>query len=226
MSSIKKVLLLIGSPRAGRSVSNALGEYLVSQMAAPGVKQEKIFIQQALKKDPTGTILINAFADADIVLLAFPLYADSLPHPVIEAFELLSASSRENRQGQKSFAVLCNSGFPEAGQSRLALGMCRQFAKESGLAWKGGLAMGGGGALEGRDLDKAGGMARNIRKALQTAAAALAENRDVPAEAMNLMARPMMPTWLYLFMGNLGWRIRARRNGVGPKLCEKPYKTP
>jgi hypothetical protein len=101
--------------------------------------------------------------------------------------------------------------------------MCRQFAKEAGLAWKGGFALGGGQAVAGKDLKQGGGMVRHIQKALRIAADALIKDMPIPEETVKLMARPIGPTWLYLFMGNLGWKIRAWRNGVKSRLWDRPY---
>ena len=48
--------------------------------------------------------------------------------------------------------------------------------------------------------------------------------RSVPQAAVDLMAKPMMPTWLYLIGGNLGWHLEARKNKVRKKLRERPYQ--
>jgi NAD(P)H-dependent FMN reductase len=223
MSAIKNVLLLVGSPKGANSVSDAIGSYLLERITASGVEGKKIFIQPALKADPTGQELADAFEKADIILLVFPLYIDSLPHPVIEALEILAAAAPGKSMERKGLVAVCNSGFPEVRHNDLALAMCRQFAKEAGLTWKGGLALGGGGATAGKDLRKGGGRVRHIKKAIEIAADALVENKPIPQEAVSLMAGPITPTWLYLFMGNLGWRIQACRNGVRSRLRDRPY---
>ena len=223
MCAIRNVLLLIGSPKGTNSVSHSVGSYFSELLAASGAETKKIFIQPALKADPSGKELVSAFETADLILLVFPLYIDSLPHPVINALEILASKASRKSEGRKSLVTVSNSGFPEAGQNALALAMCRQFAKETGLAWKGGLALGGGQAVAGKDLKSGGRMVRHLQKAFQIAADALIKDLPIPEEAVNLLARPISPTWLYLFMGNLGWRIRALRNGVISKLWDRPY---
>jgi NAD(P)H-dependent FMN reductase len=223
MNAIRNILLLIGSPKGAKSVSDALGSYLFGMMTASGAEGRKIFIQPALKADPGGKELVEAFERADMILLVSPLYIDSLPYPVIKALEILASAASGKPAGRKSLVALSNSGFPEAGQNTLALDMCRQFAKEAGLVWKGGFALGGGQAVAGKDLKQGGRMVRHIQKALQIAAEALIKDMPVPEEAVKLMAHPVGPTWLYLFMGNLGWKIRAWRNGVMSRLWDRPY---
>lgn len=44
-------------------------------------------------------------------------------------------------------------------------------------------------------------MVRNVTKSLDLTAAALAEDRSLPQEAVNLMARPIIPFWTYTFFG-------------------------
>ena len=45
---------------------------------------------------------------------------------------------------------------------------------------------------------------RNV-KSLDLAADALAKGEAIPEEAVKLMARPLVPRWLYLLIGNRGW---------------------
>jgi len=37
------------------------------------------------------------------------------------------------------------------------------------------------------------------------------------------MAKPMVPKWLYLLIGNIGWYWRARKKGCREKLDHMPY---
>ncbi len=104
------------------------------------------------------------------------------------------------------------------------LGICRRFAREAGLGWAGGLALGGGAALDGIALERAGGRGRHARAALDLAAAALAAGEPVPAEAVERMARPFVPAWAYTLLGTWGWRRRARAHGAHRELHRRPYQ--
>lgn len=128
-------------------------------------------------------------------------------------------------KAKKQFMLaICQSGFPEAHQNQTALAICRCFSREAGFTWAGGLALGGGGAINGQPLEKLGGMMRNVRKALDLAAGALAAGSPVPEEACALIRKPLVPGWIYLLMGNLMWKMQARKNGSSKKMNDRPYE--
>jgi hypothetical protein len=226
MTSPKTALLLIGSPKpAGESSSESLGTYLLERLAERGIHTETQHVARAMRTEARTQELLHAIDRADLFILAFPLYVDSLPYLAIEALERIAA----HRQAQPSpapaaFLAIANCGFPEVQHNETALAICEQFAAEAGLRWAGGLALGEGGAISGQPLAKAGGMVRNVVAALDLAAAALAEGEPVPAEAITLMARPFIPTRAYMLMGDVGWLAQARRNRVLTRLRARPFK--
>jgi len=168
--------------------------------------------------------LLQAVEGADLVILAFPLYVDSLPYLATEALERIAASRQaQPSPGPAAFLAIANCGFPEAAHNAAALTICRQFADAAGFAWAGGLALGEGGAIAGRPLAQAGGMVRNVVAALDLVAAAVAEGKPAPEEAVARMARPFIPARAYMLMGDLGWLMQARRNRVLTRLGARPF---
>ena len=99
----------------------------------------------------------------------------------------------------------------------------RRFAEESGVRWAGALAMGSGGAVGGRKMEKAGGMLRSVVKALDLAAASLADGGTVPEEATALMAKPLMPQWIYHLAANWGFRNLLKKHGARKRTYDRPY---
>jgi multimeric flavodoxin WrbA len=170
------------------------------------------------------TEFLSSVAEADLIILAFPLYIDCLPYTVINALEHI-ADDRRTRNITKKQSLTCvvNSGFVECYQNNTAVAICEQFAHEAGFNWVGGLALGGGGAISGRDLSKVGKPARFAVKSLDLAANALVNDKPVPREAIELMAKPPMPRWLYLFIANRIWKNMAKKYGTRKKLDAKPY---
>jgi len=220
-----RTLYLLGSGKPhGQSTSESLARYLHARLESGGGSAaafEAVDAKKTLHADGEQRLLA-AVDRAELFVLATPLYIDSLPYPVIHA---LDAIARHRHEGAAPcrFVAIVNSGFPEATQSALALRMCAVFAREAGLAWAGGLALGGGEAIHGRPLEKAGGAAAKARKALVLAAAALRENRDIPERAVALMASPFVPGLLYRWLGAWGWRRRAHALGTATALDAKPY---
>jgi hypothetical protein len=78
---------------------------------------------------------------------------------------------------------------------------------------------------------RSGPPAKHVIRALDLAAAALAEGSPVPAQAVRLMAKnpfPFMPfalwRWIYLRFGGKGFEREAARNGVSrERLLDQPY---
>ena len=219
-----EALLLVGSPKV-QSTSASLAEALMLKLRERGWRTETMRILPALKKEERWRDLAQAVGEADLVVLSSPLYVDSLPAPVTRALERI-AEVRGGAGGRKEqgFAAISNNGFPEAFQNHTALAIARRFAEEAGFVWLGGLALGMGGALDGRSLAKPGRMLRNAVTALDMTAAAFTGGDAVPEEAFDLMARPLMPRWLYLLGGNWGWRSQARKHGVGAQIADRPYQ--
>ncbi len=99
----------------------------------------------------------------------------------------------------------------------------RIFAAQAGFRFLGCLATGMGGAVGNRDLAKAGGIVRHQVKALDQAAAYLAEGKEIPAAVIELMGKAMMPRWFYNLVADWGWKRTARKYKVSDKLRAKPY---
>jgi hypothetical protein len=56
-----------------------------------------------------------------------------------------------------------------------------------------------------------GGRVRNQAKALGIAAEALANGEVIPEKAVVLFSKLGIPKWLYLLMGNRGWKSEAKK---------------
>jgi hypothetical protein len=175
------VALLVGSPKGPSSTSNSLGTYLVEKLEKLGATSEKIYICHALCSEEDKASLLRLVDVSNLIILAFPLYVDSLHSRVIETLELIAEHEKGKLDlNNKNFMAIANSGFPEAKHSDIALNVCRIFAKQVGFKWAGGLATGAGGMIAGRSLSELGGAARNQKKALDIASEYLAKGEPIP----------------------------------------------
>ena len=203
MNWTKRALLLVGSPRGLASTSESLGTYLLRRLEENGFETEKTYATVCVSSDRNREILLKLVDSSDLLILAFPLYVDSLPSRLVATLELIADHKRtENAPKTQRLVAIVNSGFPEARQNNTALGICRRFAEEAGIDWAGGLALGGGQTIAGRPLSKVGGAVRNVVKALNLTAAAIAEDEPIPKRAVDLMAKPILPSWLYVWVAN------------------------
>jgi hypothetical protein len=220
---LSKALLLVGSAKvSGASTSESLGRYLIDRLERNGVTT----LFQPVNRSAGGksTELLAALADADLFILATPLYVDSFPYLVIRTLEGIEEARAYGPTPRPcALATIINCGFPEAAQCETALAMAKLFARRARFEWAGGLALGQGTAIDGKPLEALGGLTRHVRAALDLAATALTDGQSLPAEAIAEMARPLMPSRLYTLAGNFGWRRQASRNQVHGRIGARPF---
>ena len=223
-TSVRRALLLVGSPRIGKSSSSSLGSYLFEQLKQHGVESETIYIYKAINTTERLEALRHAIATADLVVLAFPLYVDTLPAPVISVLEDVVKNGTAKTKPTR-FAAIVNCGFPNASQNASAIAVCAEFAREAQFEWVGGLSLGAGeGMVHAKPLAELGGQGAPLRKALEMAAGELAQGQPVSDNALKLLAKPLMPEWMFRLGGTIGWKMRARKFGTQKLLKARPYQ--
>lgn len=220
---IKRAVLLVGSPRTKKSTSASLGGYLFEQLQERGVETQTIQIYTTINSKDRMNEMYKAIDNADLVLLAFPLYVDSLPAPVTNTLEKIAVHRKDNRTPLR-FAAIANCGFPEAHHNDTALAICSEFANQNNFSWMGSLALGGGeGLVHGVPLNEMDGRAIPLKKSLELAAEALANGEPIPQSVRDLLAKPIIPTWAYSLIGGIGWKQSAKRYGMQKNLKRQPY---
>ena len=225
MSAKGRVLLLIGSGKRTRSTSASLGGYLIERLGERGFAAETALINEVSSSDDAWNAWSEALDRCELIVLAFPLYVDSLPAQVVRALERIAEWRSDPRKARaQRLLVLVNCGLPDARHNELALRICRRFARETGIDWTGGLALGGGEAIRGRPLVEIPRLARHVIRALDLSAAMLAAGRPVPSKAVRLMAKPILPSRLYTWIGSRHWKRSARKHGAQGKLKDRPYR--
>jgi hypothetical protein len=168
--------------------------------------------------------MYEAIDKADLLVLAFPLYVDSLPAPVIATLEKIAKHRKDKDSSPIRFSAIANCGFPEANHNDTALAITSEFARQNGLAWMGGLALGAGeGIVHGTPLNELDGRAIPLKGALDLAAESLANGQPIPQSARDLLAKPVIPNWMYTFMGKFGWEQQAKSYGVKKIIKRQPY---
>jgi len=224
MSAPKTALLLNGSPKPDGGTSLSLGSYLLERLEEKGLTTQKIRINSALVTPETTYKLLEPVKTVDLIILAFPLYVDSLPAQTTRALQLIARQrALQPNPTKPQFAAIANCGYAEAGNNRVALMICQRFAKETAMEWMGGLALGMGEMIAGGRLQQKGGLVRHVIQALDLCAERLAQGLPIPQESVELMARPFMPAWFYRMLGNRLWMQRYGRENQGDKIDARPY---
>lgn len=235
-SSPKRVLLVIGSPKTkSTSASSVLGTYVLERLRADGWETESLTLRASLGRPDGEAELLAAVDRAGLILVVSPLYVDALPHLVTKALAVIADHRQSVQNGSpKGLAAIVNSGFPEMHQNAVALAICEEFAAQSGIDWRGGLALGGGGMIGSEPLSankRSGPSVKHVIQALDVTAAALSQDLPVPLEAVKLMAKnpiPLIPfamwRWIYSRFGGKGFEQEAARNGIPrERLLDQPY---
>lgn len=133
-----KLTLFNGSPRGEHSNTRILMEQFERGFAETAGNTLEVHYL-AREKDPQA--LRAAFMQAEVVLLAFPLYTDAMPGMVkafIEALQPLCG-----REGNPPIAFLVQSGFPEALHSRYVERYLEKLARRLGCRYLGTIVKGG-----------------------------------------------------------------------------------
>jgi putative NADPH-quinone reductase len=224
LNGAQRIVLLVGSPKTNGGTSGSIGNFILSQLRHDGVTLETHHVGRAVRRAEKWDLLVGAVDDADIVVLSFPLYWDSLPSHLIEAMERLHAhrKSVEIKNAPKLYVVV-NNGFPETWHNEVAISMCRYFAKEAGFRWHGALNIAGGGAIDERPLEATGGMTLRLRETLKMAAVAIGEGEPTPKEVEARLEKQLYPSWVISF-ANFRWKREAKKRGVKDPLCARPYE--
>lgn len=191
----------------------------MDRLASAGWLCDELNLPKVLREGREPDALDRLVASADLVVLSFPLYVDTAPAAVTAWMERVIRNRRRASGGGRpiSFLMIVNSGFPEARHNETVLAIGRRFARDAGWEWLGGVAVPGGGALNGRAI-LPHGMTRNLCLALNEVADAVREGRMIPESAKVRLARPVVPRRLYLLIATMGWYRRAWHNGVGRLL--------
>ena len=229
MSQRRNVLLLIGSPRGEQSNSRIIGKFLVDKLEEKGLVSEEAFAARLVYTAEGTERLLKSVDNADILVLATPLYVDSFPTQTIKALELIH-KHRKATQPMKPqmFVGIMNCGFPEKAHMDIAFKILRNFAQESSFMWGGKIQVGWGMALNGEPLKEGGGMTRKLTRGLSLAAVNLAVGQPMSAEAEDLVSALFLPLFVAKAMsgrfGNREWDKQAKKNDAKAKMRDRPYE--
>jgi len=217
-----KILLVNGSPRRADANSHIVLDELCRRL---GNSHEYRMVEAVSGEAGPEDI------DIDFIILAFPLYIDSLHSRLLSwlvSYEKLLASERSSGRPRRRIGLIAvaNNGFYEGGQNKCALDIIRNFCIKTGIEWKGGLGIGTGEML--KDLRSAPDsmfIKRPVSRALDVMAERVRGGAldDQSREPPHLYTAHAFPRIAYTFMGNVGWKRLAKANGLSRrKLRSRP----
>jgi len=221
-----KLIIYNGSPRGKKSNTKLLMDEFMKGIYTEGKYDIEVYYLASKSQREQGA---RAFETADKVILAFPLYTDSMPGLVKEFIEELVEYDGLDSNPDMAFVV--QSGFPEAAHSRYVEKYLERFterlkAKYLGTAVKGG--------VEGIQIMPAW-MTRKIRKNFFI----LGRNFNALGALDRKIIKKLSPreqlnkTNLFIFrllqntqVNNFYWNGKLKENNVFDQRFAAPYAHP
>jgi multimeric flavodoxin WrbA len=211
-----------GSPRGEDSNTKVFLEHFINGFTEQdGNSYELAYLNRVKKQDE----FINMFCNAEHVLIAFPLYTDTMPAIVKTFIESLALLRDNNNNPSIGFLVQC--GFPEAIHIRAVEKYLEKLAKRLGSKYTGTIVKGGGEGAKympkqyakvfsifyqlGQIYGNTGGFdTRLLGK--------LAKPEKFP-KLIALMFKPLLKTKPF----KIGWDNQLKENDVFEKRFARPY---
>ena len=154
------------------------------------------------------------------MLIAFPLYVDSLPMPLIKTLEAIEKESKNLESLPKVYGI-SQCGFYVASQNYTALKIVENFCERLNLRWQYGIGIGAG-VLLNHTKDIKHGPTKPIYDGICFLCKDINKNLDEKRE--NVYISPSLPRFLYKLGGNMMWRKQAKINKVADKINLAPFQ--
>lgn len=198
-----KITVINGSPKAVKSNSEILGNYLSSLFKENEIKK---YYSISFKLNDK---IKNEIYNSDVLIFLFPLYVDGIPSNLLK---LLVEFEKEKviKSGSKIYCVV-NNGFYEGKQNFLALLHMKNWCKKVNAKWGQGIGIGSGELLPYlKNLKLGQGPLRNLEKTLNI----LSRNILTLNSDKNIYITPNWPRSLYFIQGSISWILKARKNNL------------
>lgn len=130
--------IINGSPKPGDSTSGLLIKYFLQEMGECAASEWNVRIF----KCSLDAADLDVIARSDILMLAFPLYVDSIPSRLLQFLVILEELKGLNHD----MMVYCivNNGFFEGTQNHIAIEQVRNWCAAADLKWGQGVGVGAG----------------------------------------------------------------------------------
>ncbi len=100
-------------------------------------------VNEKLRTPADRTRILEQLRDAQTVVFSLPLYVDGVPSHVLRLLEEMEIFCRENGLNLRVYCI-ANNGFIEGKQNEPLMQVFQNFCVRAGLAWGGGVGIGGG----------------------------------------------------------------------------------
>ena len=198
-----KISIINGSPKAIKSNSKILGNYLSSLLKENEIK-EYYSISFRLNDENK-----NEIYNSNVLIFLFPLYVDGIPSNLLKLF----VEFEKEKVVNPATRVYCivNNGFYEGKQNRLAILQMKNWCEKVKANWGQGIGVGAGELLPYLKKYKLGqGPLKNLGNVLDEFSSNILTLKSDEDIYIN-------PNWLkslYFFQGTISWILKGRKNNL------------
>lgn len=210
-----KICFLNGSPRFKNSTSgffcNIIKELLTGEYELCEIHIASLTTPEKLSN------AFNTLSEVDTVLLALPLYIDSLPAHLISFLQDWEVYNKthftESNLPQTTFFSLTNNGFIEGDQNHIALDMLQVFCDKIQFTWGLGLGVGGGEFMKASHQSMP--LKAKVKLEIYNALVLLSNQLVSPTldNPAHLLVSPTMPKRTFQGVASISWVPMAMKKG-------------
>ena len=198
-----KISIINGSPKAGRSNSEILGNYLLSLLKDNEIRK---YYSISVRLDDK---IKNQIYNSDVLIFLFPLYVDGIPSNLLK----LLVEFEKEKVVNPATRVYCvvNNGFYEGKQNRLAILQIKNWCEKVKARWGQGIGVGAGELLPYLKKCKLEqGPLKNLGKALEK----FSINILTLKNGKDIYINPNWLRSLYFLQGSISWILKGRKNNL------------
>ena len=198
-----KISIINGSPKAIKSNSEILGNYLSSLLKENEIK--KYYSISFRLNDENKNEIYNS----DVLIFLFPLHVDGIPSNLLKL--LVKFEEEKIIKSETKIYCIVNNGFYEGKQNRLAILQIKNWCEKVNARWGQGIGVGAGELLPHLKKYPLGqGPLKNLGKVLDEFSANIITLKSDEDIYLN-------PNWLkslYFFQATISWILKGKKNNL------------
>jgi multimeric flavodoxin WrbA len=196
-----KIGMINGSPKSGESNSGIILDILYKL-----IKEKHEVKIYNYNTDHFTAETYRGITSNEVIILAFPLYGDSVPsHTLRLLVELENTIKREKANILTMYSIV-NNGFYEGRQNHVVFEMIKHWCERSGVQFGGGIGQGSGellGVMKNIPVNKI--VFYKLYRSLKLLAKKI-ESKEPFGEQF---LKPCFPRFLYMMSGKMYFKFRA-----------------
>jgi hypothetical protein len=210
-----------GSPRGTKSNTTRLMDHFIRGFMETNGNTSEIVYLTKHKHDLN--VLRKVFAEAQNIIIGFPLYVDAMPGSVKEFMEALAPLAGEKGNPSLGFIIQC--GFPETSHNRYVARYCEKFSRRMGCSSLGAILKGG---CEGLDVQP-NFLTDKYYTLFYRIGVEFGKTGKFDPALLEKLARPEHLTaenmaQIIPFINQALWDVQMENNGVLGKSFDRPVK--